>query len=135
MSADLFHSWSAVARGAAAKGLEHLSANPGAHVVMNRKSRRNYGTPCADVFIKGKHPESDSYICPYTGQKNANGLAHWLVNKRQDLLVNTLVPHATLLMRQRFWSSESRTQKCELIASNSDVAPQHIYNVVSTNSL
>ena len=61
--------WSAVARGAVARGLEP----DGAGMVELRKCRLHYGTPVAQRFIPGVHSESDAYIDELTGEKRARG--------------------------------------------------------------
>jgi hypothetical protein len=59
--------WSAVVRGAVARGLEPN----GGGLVELRKCRLHYGTPISERFIPGEHSESDSYIDELTGVKYA----------------------------------------------------------------
>lgn len=61
--------WSAVVRGAVARGLEPN----GGGLVELRKCRLHYGTPVSQRFVPGKHSESDSYIDELTGEKYAKG--------------------------------------------------------------
>ncbi|KAH7383281.1 hypothetical protein BKA66DRAFT_512128 [Pyrenochaeta sp. MPI-SDFR-AT-0127] len=74
------YAWSAVVRGATAKGLEGDT-----FAVLKRKSRRHYGTSCAKPFKTRVHKSSDAYIDQYTGVKYANHQADWLIKKGQDM--------------------------------------------------
>ncbi|KAH4005899.1 hypothetical protein HBI56_097520 [Parastagonospora nodorum] len=115
------HAWSAVARGAAVKGLE---VQKGAkNVVANRKCRRYYGTPKASPFDASKHREIDAHRNPHTGNKMANHQMEWLLKKGQTL--STSKPaHAKCTLNLHFWPSEKRETTLNLLASNETKAPQ-----------
>jgi len=63
-------SWSAVARGAVARGLEP----DGGGMVELRMCRMHYGTPMGERFVTGKHDAEDAYIDELTGEKRARGM-------------------------------------------------------------
>jgi hypothetical protein len=63
-------SWSAVARGAVARGLEPA----GGGMVELRRCRLHYGTPVVERFVPTKHQESDAFIDELTGEKRAKGI-------------------------------------------------------------
>jgi hypothetical protein len=112
-------SWSAVARGAAAKGLE--GAQGGA--VLARKSRRHYGTSCTQTFNRRKHKPYEAYRDPYDGEKRADNQMSWLIAKGQDLQASNAT-HATEDMSTDFWPQESRRTEWELLACDLDIAPR-----------
>lgn len=123
------NAWSAVVRGAAAKGLEGDGRTP----ILARKCRRHYGTPHAAKFVAGKHREADSYICRYTGEKMANNQINWLLKKGQDLSTQAN-SHAQMLLCKQFWPDESREADIELVVCDADKAPsrrdRNVYEVV-----
>ncbi|KAJ4361747.1 hypothetical protein N0V83_010687 [Neocucurbitaria cava] len=112
------YAWSAVVRGAAAKGLEGDGRPP----IRNRKCRRHYGTGCTQSFIGGKHREADSFICPFSGTKMARKQISWHLRKGQDLSTSAL-PHAKMSMFSTFWSHEIRTVEVSLWATDTERAP------------
>ncbi|KAI8935100.1 hypothetical protein NX059_007695 [Plenodomus lindquistii] len=127
------YAWSAVARGAAAKGLEVGNSDPESGIVRNRKCRRNYGNTCNSSFDPAIHSKHDAYICEYTGRKKATHQASWLLTKGQDLPTNTKAPHAMLSFQLIFWPYEDRTATVKFITSDEDDAPKHAYDAsVST---
>lgn len=113
------YAWSAVVRGAAAKGIER-DTRP---VVLNRKCRRHYGTGCNEAFDSTVHQERDSFICPYSGTKLAHNQVSWHLRKGQDLSTSEL-PHASFLMCSNFWAHEMRVVKLNLWACNFNKAPK-----------
>jgi len=125
-SANTMCSWSAVVRGAAAKGLEGDGRAP----IKKRKCRRHYGTGCAQIFDPDKHRESDAYICTFTRQKRAGDQMSWLVNKGQDLSTDDL-SHAEKSFHHHFWHGDSRIATVSLRASDEDDAPQRKTKPVS----
>ncbi|OAL42715.1 Hsp70 family protein [Pyrenochaeta sp. DS3sAY3a] len=117
------YAWSAIVRGAAAKGLEEDKHQP----IRNRKCRRHYGTACSRVFISGKHREVDSFICPFEKVKMAGGQIAWHLSKGQDLSIFK-VPHARLLMSGNFWPNDDRVVELSLWATDSAQAPNRVQN-------
>jgi hypothetical protein len=114
------YSWSAVARGTAAKGLE-IQTNT-KNVVAARKCRRYYGTSKNPIFVKGKHREFEATISKYDGHKRARRQMDWLLKKGQDL--STSEPaHAKITLSTNFWPGEKRESRLELLASNKEHAP------------
>ncbi|KAL6707742.1 hypothetical protein ACN47E_003863 [Coniothyrium glycines] len=125
------NAWSAIVRGAAAKGLEGDGRPP----IKNRKCRRNYGTGCSRPFVQGQHREVDSYIHEYTGVKYASNQASWLVTKGQDLSTAADVNYKVHL-NQNFWPEEPRVAFFELFACDASKAPSRsnangIYNIAN----
>jgi len=59
--------WSAVARGAVAKGIDRVS------LVTERKCRYHYGAPISKQFDPSQHSTEDMYIEELTGEKYATG--------------------------------------------------------------
>ncbi|KAI9764517.1 MAG: hypothetical protein M1839_005887 [Geoglossum umbratile] len=76
--------WSAVVRGAVARGLEP----DGGGLVELRKCRYHYGTPVSQSFNPSKHLAKDSYIDELTGERFAKGQMHWLLSKGEALPVS-----------------------------------------------
>ena len=64
-----FVRWSAVVRGAVARGLEP----DGEGLVDLRKCRVHYGTPVSVEFDSSIHDPSDAYTDEFTGRKMAKG--------------------------------------------------------------
>jgi hypothetical protein len=94
--------WSAVVRGAAAKGLE------GDHrAVLKRKSRRHYGTGVSEPFRYRKHTASDAYIDDYTGATYARNQMSYLIKKGQDMHASKET-HAKTTLCSNFWPDEPR---------------------------
>jgi len=92
------YAWSAIVRGATAKGLE----GDGRPIIKNRKCRRHYGTACSLHFISGQHREADSFICAFDNVKKAGKQISWLLKKGQDLSTAEM-PHGKAPMYCRFW--------------------------------
>jgi hypothetical protein len=114
-------SWSAVARGAAVKGLETQDSQK-KQLVANRKCRRYYGTVKNSPFVKGKHKESEANISSFDGKKRARNQMDWLLQKGQDL--STSKPaHAKLALHTTFWPGEKRQSTLRLMASNKEQGP------------
>lgn len=120
------YAWSAVVRGATAKGLEGDGRPP----IRNRKCRRHYGTGCIQPFISGKHREVDSFKCPHTGMKMAREQVTWHLKKGQDLSASDL-PHAKASLHCTFWPHELRIVIASLWATDVDQAPNRQKNNVS----
>ncbi|KAI8935133.1 hypothetical protein NX059_007727 [Plenodomus lindquistii] len=127
------HAWSAIVRGAAAKGLEGDGRAP----IMTRKCRRFYGTPFSAPFVLGRHKESDSYIDPYDGTKRADNQVKWLLKTGQDLSTRE-TSHAQFHLVKHFWPGVSRNAIIDLMASDVQNAPQgsqdkDVYKVATLN--
>lgn len=118
---DMISSWSAVARGAAAIGLEQA----GESVVTSRLCRRFYGTSCSKPFKKGVHLKGDAYINEYHGTKYAANQASWLISKGQELSVAEET-HAYTPISHTFWPHEKPTLTMALFACDADIAPHRI---------
>ncbi|KAI4909431.1 hypothetical protein J4E90_008128 [Alternaria incomplexa] len=112
------YAWSAVARGAAAKGLEG-----GNNAILKRKSRRHYGTDCTEKFSRRTHKKVDMYCDKYTGEKRAENQMEWLIEKGQDLHASEAT-HAAAEILSTFWVGEERTTHWDLLSCDADVAPQ-----------
>ncbi|KAK7178147.1 hsp70 protein-like protein [Paraphaeosphaeria sporulosa] len=112
------YAWSAVVRGAAAKGLEGDGSLP----IRNRKCRRHYGTACHKQFVKGIHRETDSFVCSISGLKRAGNQIDWHLKKGQDLSTSAL-PHASLPMYASFWPHEKKIVEGILCATDTDNPP------------
>jgi hypothetical protein len=111
-------SWSAIVRGAVAKGLEGDGRTP----IKNRKARRSYGTDCYRNFVSGVNQEIDSFHCPYTGAKSARNQMSWLVSKGQNL--STLKDaHSKVHFVQHFWERDGKRASLDLLASDADMPP------------
>ena len=111
-------SWSAVARGAAAKGLE------GQHsAILARKSRRHYGTSCSMPFNRRKHKSHDAFFDQYDGNKMAANQMEWLIKKGQDMQASKAT-HACGTISSCFWPQESRRTEWDLLACDDDSAPR-----------
>ncbi|KAL5450345.1 hypothetical protein PMIN07_008898 [Paraphaeosphaeria minitans] len=120
------HAWSAIVRGAAAKGLEQRGETP----IKGRKCRRHYGTPCISHFHAKKHRKQDSFISKYTGEKMARNQMSWLVSKGQDLPTASEV-HGIVTMKHEFWPGETRRTTAMLLASDLNKAPSLSNETVS----
>jgi hypothetical protein len=123
-------SWSAVARGAAAKGLETQNDKK---VVANRKCRRHYGASKQPAFVKYQYKESDATISLYDGRKRAKHQMDWLLKKGQDL--STSKPaHAKITLQTNFWPGEKREWTLRLLASDEEHAPTRSIDQVFVTS-
>ncbi|KAH6865782.1 hypothetical protein BKA58DRAFT_413432 [Alternaria rosae] len=112
------YAWSAVVRGAAAKGLEGEKRN----TIKTRKCRRFYGTSYSAEFLARKHKESDSYIDSYDGIKRVSNQMSWLLTTGQDLPTSKEI-HAKGRFTADFWAREKRETELILFASDSPTAP------------
>jgi molecular chaperone DnaK (HSP70) len=110
--------WSAVARGAVARGLEES----GGGLVELRKCRYHYGTPVSEDFDPTRHLEKDAYFDELTGEKNAKGQMHWLFNKGDALHVST-PKRAAIACSRKFKSDEERVCTAQLAYCKDDGAP------------
>jgi hypothetical protein len=115
MSTDDCNSWSAIVRGAAAKGLEGDGRAP----IKNRKARRNYGTGCYRDFVAGQHTEGDSFICAFTGIKSAKNQTRWLIIKGQNLSTSEGA-HTKVPFHQYFWIGDNKSANLDLLAHDAD---------------
>ncbi|PSN60997.1 Hsp70 family protein [Corynespora cassiicola Philippines] len=111
------YAWSAIVRGAAAKGLEGDG-----NAVLMRKCRRHYGTPCSRPFVHEIHSEADSYISEYSGLKFATNQMQWLIKKGSDLHTSKET-HAVTSLEIQFWLQEKRDVCMSLFACNQNDAP------------
>ncbi|KAH7396595.1 hypothetical protein DE146DRAFT_763611 [Phaeosphaeria sp. MPI-PUGE-AT-0046c] len=112
------YAWSAVARGAAAKGMEGKQS-----AVLARKCRRHYGTACSSTFNRKIHKSRDRYIDEYDGRTMARNQMIWLVKKGEDLETSK-ASHAYTTLTAHFWPKESRRTTWELYACDADTAAQ-----------
>lgn len=74
--------WSAVARGAAVRGLE-------SGTVVSRESKRAYGLLCHKKFDESIDEEEDSFQCPVFG-KRARDRMDWILHKVRQQPLNLL---------------------------------------------
>lgn len=111
--------WSAVVRGAVARGLE----SGGSDLIYLRKCRRHYGTPASEPFSAFKHTEEDAYIDEHDGEKYAKGQMSWLI-KKGDPLLSSQARHAEIELYRTFDATDSRVFKARLVACDADVAPR-----------
>lgn len=118
-------SWSAIVRGAAAKGLE-LDGNT---LVTDRKCRRHYGTNMSVPFIHGKHAAADLYIDNFDGSQRANNQMSWMVRKGRNLSTSSTAC-VKRSFYQKYWVGQQRFTCLDLLASDLDQAP-----AVSTDSV
>ncbi|EAT86144.2 hypothetical protein SNOG_06313 [Parastagonospora nodorum SN15] len=113
------YAWSAVARGAAAKGLEGKDG-----AILARKSRRHYGTSMSAPFSRRKHRASEAYYDEFDGRKMAMDQMEWLVAKGQDLKADQAT-HASATVSSSFWPGDSRRMH--------DVPESCLEHMISTN--
>ena len=66
--------WSAIARGAALRGLKPRST------IDSRKCRRSYGVRAHRDFIEGQDLEEHAFHCPIYGKRH-DGVMKWHVRK------------------------------------------------------
>jgi hypothetical protein len=118
--------WSAVVRGAAAKGLEGAKKS----AIKIRKCRRYYGTDFSPPFEAGKHKEADSYVDAYDGLKYARNQMAWLLTLGQDLSTSKKV-HAKASFYISLWPGQKREYTMSLLASNGPKAAQRSVDKVS----
>ncbi|CAO2655886.1 Nn.00g046890.m01.CDS01 [Neocucurbitaria sp. VM-36] len=111
------YAWSAVARGAAAKGLEDYR-----NAIKNRKCRRYYGTGCCPIWNKWSHTEAESFIHKYDGKKRAASQMEWILKRGQDL-PSSGPAHAAKTLAVDFWPGEKREMHLKLLASDTFDAP------------
>ncbi|KAF1845397.1 actin-like ATPase domain-containing protein [Cucurbitaria berberidis CBS 394.84] len=116
------YAWSAVARGAAAKGLEGDKT-----VIQKRKGRRHYGNSCSPIWIPRKHTEAESYIDKHDGEKRASHQMKWLIKKGQDLPTSGPA-HAKVDLCADFRPYHKRETHLTLWASDADRAPKRSTN-------
>ncbi|KAF1979396.1 actin-like ATPase domain-containing protein [Bimuria novae-zelandiae CBS 107.79] len=112
------YAWSAIARGAAAKGLEGDGRTP----IKSRICRRHYGTRTSQLFDKHRHLKLDAYICSFTGEKRATGQMDWLINKGQELAASEK-DHGKLYLVHQVWANQAKVLTIPLSASDKDKAP------------
>jgi hypothetical protein len=119
-------SWSAIARGAAVKGLE----GDGINSVLTRKSRRHYGTAVSPCFKSGVHLETDAYIDNWDLMKRARNQTSWLIRKGQDMDAS-METHSRTTICAHFWPGERRSMSMKLIACDADHSPMRSVHEVS----
>jgi hypothetical protein len=101
----------------------------GGMTVQHRKCRRHYGIVCSNAFVDGKHTESESFICKFTGEKLADGQMGWIIAKGAELVASEPV-HAKHKFSRDFWFGTKRTFSLRIFASEKDQAPQRkLYSV------
>ncbi|KAF1969591.1 hypothetical protein BU23DRAFT_591586 [Bimuria novae-zelandiae CBS 107.79] len=117
------YSWSAIVRGAAAKGLE----GDGSAAIRSRICRRHYGTNCSVIFQAGEHLESDAFICSFSGLKRAHNQMDWIIKKGGELKTSDQ-DHGKVTMSYMDWVGSSKILTISLLASDSDNAPTSSYD-------
>ncbi|KAJ4360578.1 uncharacterized protein N0V89_001144 [Didymosphaeria variabile] len=117
------YAWSAIVRGAAAKGLE----GDGSAAIRSRICRRHYGTDCSTRFRAGEHKESDSFLCSFSGEKRADSQMDWIIKKGQELKTSE-VGHGKVTISYTVWFGSSKILTMALMASDSDEAPTSSYD-------
>ncbi|KAJ4324502.1 hypothetical protein N0V94_001242 [Neodidymelliopsis sp. IMI 364377] len=110
--------WSAIVRGATAKGLE----GDGRSRIRNRKCRRSYGTDCMSPFVSGRNRVADQVRDQYTGVLYARDQMEWIMKKGQDLSTSSEC-HGKIDLVHRVWRDKERFMIVDLLASNADKAP------------
>ncbi|KAF2130413.1 Hsp70 family protein [Dothidotthia symphoricarpi CBS 119687] len=120
------YAWSAVVRGAAAKGLEGDGRAP----IKNRKCRRFYGTAFSALFDPNLHDEADAFVDKYDGMMRARNRVEWLLKTGQQLSTSEMT-HAKLQMCAYLWPHDIRERTVNLLASDETVAPSSSYCGVS----
>jgi len=112
--------WSAVARGAVCRGLEHGDNG----LVAVRLARQHYGTPTSTPYIAAIHNEADAYIDKYTGRKYARGQMNWLVEKGDALPEGSSPKTMTISVCTHFTADEDRTIGAVLVGCADEIAPK-----------
>ncbi|KAI9890224.1 MAG: hypothetical protein M1814_004386 [Vezdaea aestivalis] len=110
--------WSAVARGAVARGLEADERG----LVSLRLCRLHYGTPVSRKFVPGIHNPDDSYVDEHTGERMARGQMSWMVSKGHPLPTNA-PKRVSIDCSTKFDENESRTFSARLVSANTEIAP------------
>ncbi|RPA89023.1 actin-like ATPase domain-containing protein [Choiromyces venosus 120613-1] len=126
--------WSAVVRGAVARGLE----GEGSGLVQLRMCRRHYGTPVSEHYDETKHSSEDMYFDDLTGEKFAKGQMHWLLTKGESLSAAT-PKRVSIECCRTFRPTDSRVFSAKLVACNDDYAPRRyfensVYNVCTLHA-
>ncbi|KAG0637899.1 hypothetical protein HOY80DRAFT_907084 [Tuber brumale] len=126
--------WSAVVRGAVARGLE----GEGSGLVQLRMCRRHYGTPVSEHFDETKHTAQDMYVDDLTGEGFAKGQMHWLLTKGESLSATT-PKRVSIECCRTFRPTDSRVFSAKLVACNDDYAPRRyfensVYNVCTLHA-
>ncbi|KAH8730936.1 Hsp70 family protein [Phaeosphaeriaceae sp. PMI808] len=116
------YAWSAVARGAALKGIQGSK-----DLVTQRKCRRHYGTHLDPRFCASIHTEDEAYISEYDGVKRAKNQVAWLVKQGQDL-TTTESAHAEISLIQTFWPNQKRRVTLNLVACDGKHTPRAYHN-------
>jgi hypothetical protein len=117
-------SWSAVVRGAVARGVE-LNVRS---LVCLRICRRHYGVSISQVFSSWKHSENDAYDDPFDGQKKAKDQMIWLIHKG-DAILSTEAKCASVELCRRFGRGDPKVFKTSLVACDEEVAPQRLEDI------
>lgn len=123
---NLYDRWSAIVRGAAAKGLE--ADDSGA--IRSRICRRHYGTACNSQFQPRQHEEIDAFVCPFTGLKRARNQMDWIIKKYGELRASN-TSHGKINMCTNHWIGSSKILIVALMASDLDQAPSSSCDPVS----
>ena len=113
-------SWSAVVRGAVAKGLQMGAGTP----ISIRKCRRHYGVSVSQPFSSFKHAEENAYVDPFDGERKSRGQMIWLL-KKGDAILSNQPKHASIEICRKFGLKDNRVFQTSLIACDYDDAPKH----------
>ncbi|KAF2192229.1 hypothetical protein K469DRAFT_620267 [Zopfia rhizophila CBS 207.26] len=116
--------WSAVVRGAVAKGLEPHSDS----LISMRKCRRSYGIATSQPFSNFKHANEDEYDDPFDGTKKAKDQMLWLIKKGDALLSNT-PKHAEVNLCQCFGLRDSKKFRTSLVSCDLNDPPARLDDV------
>ncbi|KAF8541822.1 hypothetical protein BDD12DRAFT_803390 [Trichophaea hybrida] len=111
--------WSAVVRGAVARGME-AEDNP---LVRLRLCRRHYGTPLSKSWDPFKHHPDDFYIHAHKRTRMARGQMSWLLGKG-DILSATDPKRASIDCCTTFKRGERRFWRIHLAACDDDSASE-----------
>jgi hypothetical protein len=125
-----FHSWSAVVRGAALRGLER--DNP--KLIQMRICRKCYGISISEPFSSFKHQERDAYHDLFDGQKKARGQMEWLL-KTGDALPSNEKCHASAKFRTKFDRHDPRIFTVCLVVLDGNEAHQRYADITPGLSL
>lgn len=112
------HAWTAVARGAALRGLE---LDPDSGLVSSRRSRLHYGTAYATVFDPVKHPSDRKYYSPLWERWMVADRMSWHLHKNQSLFPGSPI---TISYTRNFRQGDQRLVEDEIFACDLDEAPE-----------
>lgn len=107
------HAWTAVARGAALRGLQGT-------IVTERLSRKHYGGLVSFSFNPEKHPEYSKYWDSLDEMFRSKGNMQWFLRKNEQVSEHRAISHKRYL---NFKNGEPCVAQIVLYESADDVAP------------